>query len=430
MHYLAAILIAVVIWALDPAKLASGDTGPTSALDLDIGTLKRWDFLAFDPEYDSNRALREARLDELEARLFEAQAAGNAIACSNQIFIEAQWLLHYTADWPRLDRRLDDLATSLENEDQQFALQQSANDGAWGVCYEEWFHKLDASIDGLNELVEQGGSPMHEFIFLKPIGSSDALIAYLNRLLVSDVASTGRDNRDELGAVTAVLSQILFKKRLRKMFDKHVKGLELTDAYMDAYRGFLDSWQDSRTGYWGAWYRSGGKVRKSADLSFTYHTVTYRHGQVRYLPQIVETTLAIKDKTYPYGWLHDGKYNNHNNYDIVRIFGFGWHVMSQAQREAARVEISALLDWAVSESLRPDGSFVVDLTFYNRISDVYYYGVSFLDAAGYWHKSKRFWTDADFPEAATLCRTIRSRLESLNLDDASSEAALEKLEIC
>jgi hypothetical protein len=238
--------------------------------------------------------------------LLAAQAGGNAMACSDQIYIEAKWLLHHAADWPRLDRRLDELESSLENRDQHFALRQSPENGAWGACYEEWFHKLDASIDGLNALVEQGAAPEHGFAFLDPIRTPERLIAYLDRIRVSDIARTGRDTRDELGSVTTVLSQILFKKRLRKMFAKHVRGFALTDAYIEAYQRFLDSWQDAETGYWGAWYRFDGKILKSADLSFTYHTVTYRRGRVNHLPRIVETTLAIKDTAYPYGWLHDG----------------------------------------------------------------------------------------------------------------------------
>ena len=33
--------------------------------------------------------------------------------CSNEIYLEAKWLHRYTADWHRLDRRLDDLDKSL-----------------------------------------------------------------------------------------------------------------------------------------------------------------------------------------------------------------------------------------------------------------------------------------------------------------------------
>jgi hypothetical protein len=105
--------------------------------------------------------------------------------------------------------------------------------------------------------------------------------------------------------------------------------------------------------------------------------------------------------------------------------------MSVQQRNAVRAEIGSMLDWAVGESLRADGSFVVvDPTFYNRASDAYYYGVSFLDKAGYWDKSKRFWTDVDFPEAKTHCRAIKGRLETLGLEGESAEAALEKLARC
>ncbi len=425
-----AFLMAVLWPALAPAAAAQDDAGLEAALAVDFESLRAADFRAFDPQYETNKALRKKRFRELEKRLLDAQAAGRDLPCSDQIYIEAKWLFGYTADWPRLDRRLSDLAGSLENPDQAFAHRQSPDDGAWGACYEEWFHKLDATIDGLNELAEQGRSPEHPFTFLNRIGTTDGLIAYLSRLLVSDIAHTGFDLREELGTVTAVLSEILFKEDLRRLFDRHATGLKISDAYVAAYRGFLDDWQDPRTGYWGAWYRSGQVVYKSADLSMTYHTVHYRHGQVEDLAKIAGTTLAVKQRAYPYGWLHEGLPNDHNSYDVVQLFRYGWPDMSEAQKTTARSEIGRLLDWTLTQSLRPNGSFVVDPSFYDRASDAYYFGVSFLAAAGYWDKSRRFWTDAAFPKARETCQAIKTRLEQLHFDDQSAAAALRELADC
>ena len=69
------------------------------------------------------------------------------------------------------------------------------------------------------------------------------------------------------------------------------------------------------------WYKSGGHIYKTTDLSITYHTIAYRNGQVNYWPRIIDTTLRISDDPYPYGWLHDGHFTNHNNYDVARICG-------------------------------------------------------------------------------------------------------------
>ena len=53
--------------------------------------------------------------------------------------------------------------------------------------------------------------------------------------------------------------------------------------------------QHPRTGYWGPWYRIGGKLLIVQDLSFTFHQINYRQGNVELWPQIIETTLNIKD---------------------------------------------------------------------------------------------------------------------------------------
>ncbi|MCP4327729.1 MAG: hypothetical protein GY791_04745 [Alphaproteobacteria bacterium] len=301
---------------------------------------------------------------------------------------------------------------------------------AYDADYERNREVRQRGLDGLNELSEQGRPPEHDLGFLDRISSPNALLAYLEALRVSEIASTGRDNRDELGAATTVVSQVLFKSNLRRLYREHGRSPGIDHSLAGVYRGFLDSWQDSRAGYWGAWYISRGKLYRSADLSFTYHTVAYRRGQVNYLDRIVRTTLEIKDRDYPYGWLHRGRYNNHNNYDVVRIFALGWPLLSESEKALTAQQIGELVHWTVSQSLASDGSFVVDQTFYNRTSDAYYFGVSFLDAAGYWDNAKRFWTDADFPEAIATCRAIKARLEFLALEGESAVSALRKLRAC
>ena len=65
------------------------------------------DFMAFDPAYKARRVLAGERLQALAERLAAVQATGNAMACSNQIFLESKCLYPYTADWPRLEAGLD-----------------------------------------------------------------------------------------------------------------------------------------------------------------------------------------------------------------------------------------------------------------------------------------------------------------------------------
>src|SRR6476661_6112773 len=87
------------------AKLLSGDEAKKLVLE---------DFIRFDPHYAETRERLGNRLDSLGQELAKLQAAGNQMECSSEIYFEAQWLRHYTADWPRLERRMVDLAKSLD----------------------------------------------------------------------------------------------------------------------------------------------------------------------------------------------------------------------------------------------------------------------------------------------------------------------------
>lgn len=115
----------------------------------DVETLIERDFIAYDANYLERKTEFGQPLHDLARRLTAKQMAGNDMACSNQIFVEAKWLYHYTADWPRLDRQLRRLETSLENPDQEFANRQSPEDGSWGVCYDEWFLRVEATFTAL-----------------------------------------------------------------------------------------------------------------------------------------------------------------------------------------------------------------------------------------------------------------------------------------
>lgn len=427
---LALVLVLVIEAGFSPAQqaISADSTQPTHQGFTNIEAIIEHDFAHYDPNYVVARARYADRLKPLTARLVALQEQGKGMACSEQILIEARWLLEHTTDWARLDAQLGRLAQSLQSTDQAFATGQSPQDGAWGLCYEEWFLKLDATIDALNDLADRGEAPRYPLGFLQRIGSTGSLLTYLEGLLVSNIAETGIDQRDELGAVTGALSQMLFKDHLRRFIEVNVEGFVLASAYVEAYRGFLDSWQDPATGYWGAWYRSDGKLYKSADLSLSFHTISYRRGNVQRWPEIVDTTFAIKTFEYPYGWMHNDAYNHHNNYDVVKILRYGWPHMSDAQRQRARSELEAMLEWCLTGPMEPDELFATDPTFYSSRGNYYYYGVSFLDEIGYWDKSRQFWTYKDFPGAALLCHMIKAKLRSLDLNGPPAEAAMKKLE--
>ena len=160
------------------------------------------------------------------------------------------------------------------------------------------------------KIVEMDGDEMAKVIF--GLIRDKLVLPFVD--IKTEYFDLGLDNRDAIGAITGALSQLVYKSYLRKFVQQNVKGFDLTPEYIAAYTKFLDDWQDPETGFWGEWYQSGGKLYKSCDLSLTFHTVSYRKGKVNHIDQLIETLFAIKEKTYPFGWLWDGHFNNHNNY--------------------------------------------------------------------------------------------------------------------
>lgn len=395
--------------------------------EFDVENILTDQFVIHDPIYEASKKALSEGVRLLTEQVMELQKSGVNTDCSDQILIESRWLLEHTDNWDRLEKNIAKLSESLKILDQSFATEQSPTDGSWGRCYDEWFLKLDATIDALNDLMDQDIPPKYALTFLGKIENYEFLEAYLNRLLVSNIAVNGIDHRDELGAITGALSQMFFKKKMRNFIKGNVNVYTVGDDYIERYRRFLDSWQDPRTGYWGAWYRIHGKVHKTADLSLTFHTISYRKGNVDKWSKIIDHTLASKLNEYPYGWMHNGSYHHHNNYDVVKIFRYGWPHMTGLQRSKVRAELDEMIQWCLRMPMTSDSLFAVDSTFYSNPANYYYYGVSFLDEIGYWNKNRRFWTTREFPEAHDLCRSIKSKLTSLKFNTGSSRSAMNKL---
>ena len=416
----------------DTVSRGSADDAPRNS-GAEITAMIRADFVRYDSHYEERKTSFGSRLHSLAQELAALQASGNDMPCSTQIYLEAQWLFQYTADWEQLDQKLNKLKESLGNRDQSFAQQQSAQTHLWGICYEEWFPQAEEALAWLDKLYEQDRAPEYRIEFPERLRTSASLRAYLDGLLVSDISATGRDNRGELGSITTSLSRVFFKSHFHRYLLQRVAPREADanerqpGSLPEVYENFVRWWQDPQTGYWGPWYRFNGRTYKSADLSITYHIIVYRSGRVSYWPQIIETTLRIKSEPYPFGWLHNGNLNNHNNYDVVRILKSGWPYMTGKQRLEAAKEIGRMLNWTLTQSLNRDGSFKSDPTFFSSVPADYYFGVSFLDQVGYWDVSNRFWTSETFANNSAVCTLIRSRLLALGLKDPQAMNALEKL---
>ncbi len=117
------------------------------------------EFEAFDPNYRERRQHYAERLEALAARIATEQAAGNTLQCSEQMYLEAKWLLGYTANWDALEDKLERIERSLQDKSQDFASEQSPVDGFWGLCYDQWFMRVGATATAFGLLASQEGNP-------------------------------------------------------------------------------------------------------------------------------------------------------------------------------------------------------------------------------------------------------------------------------
>jgi hypothetical protein len=235
---------------------------------------------------------------------------------------------------------------------------------------------------------------------LDRINSPEKLTVYLMPLSVSDISRTGQDNWLQFNMSLADLIRWVIRDRPDD-FDPRLKK-----TLMDLVLRF----QDPETGYWGQRYVINGREQFVPDLSTTFHIVTYLNDKVPRLDKIVATTLATKNLDSPVGWLWKGQNYNHNNMDVLFLLRFGWPVGGAEQKKAIAAGIQSMLDRCLTESLQPDGSFKhLEADF--SIEEATYFGVDFLYNAGYFSKSKRFWTDQDFPQAEEVRQRIVAFIE-------------------
>lgn len=363
------------------------------ANDLHRNTNIRADMAVFDPHYKALMAQRRLTLIPLEKRVSEEEAQGRKVTCSYQILTETRWLMGYTADFRRIDKRLDDLKESLAHpEKEALAELEDPKDGSWGGCYTEWFERLDISYDMLQMEMARGTVPRYRMSLLDRINSPGKLKAYFASITTSDVAHTGLDNRKELNAAFIDLIRLINAgEPAGYPWNPHLKQtvMELT----------LNTYRNQKTGWWGETYIHNGKREYIDDLSMTFHIVCALQGKVALLDRLATTLFAVKDLDYPVGWREHGVQSNHNNMDVIVLMRASWKSMTNAQRQRAAEEIREMLHWCLTESLQPNGSFLRGDGEDESIEEAEHFGVAFLARIGYFDKTNRFWTDKNFPAA-------------------------------
>lgn len=367
-----------------------------------------------------NRAYR-GELNQIHAQMHRRMAKGENLMCSAEIFREAHWLVNYTDRVDDIERRMTDLRASLDNPDQAFAGRQDPRDGSFGPCFESWIWRFQASVDPLKELALRGEKPEVPLKIWEPVDTPEEIEALFKDLLVSDLAS-GYNKRKELNLAIDSLGQLLWLDYTAAVFPEHLDR----QALAEALRRFVDEeWQDPKTGYWGAWYRDGDEIKRTNDLSITFHVLSYRGGEVNLLDELAWTTFAIRNVRYPYGWESNGLQNNHHAYDVARIVSLTWDHLDETQRAVARAHTLILAARSLHLSIEPDGDFISDP--YDTVGEAYYFGVSFLDEIDLFQRHAKRRKGIEITNTEPLRELIEKKLRQLDKSDPMVTAALRKL---
>jgi hypothetical protein len=382
-----------------------------STADRDYRALVKQAFNSYNAKYAELREVRAQRATRLGRRVYELEARGANTACSHQILTETKWLLSSTADFHRIDRRLDELQNFLDHPDlENTATQQDPNDGSWGRCYTEWFFKLDATYEHLNNDSDRARKPDFPLRLLDRVNSPDKLRGYFDGVAVSQIRKDGINRRRELNESMADLMRLILRDQPTGYpWDPRLKKV-LRDIILHQLR-------NPATGWWGERYIFADHPEFVDDLSITFHIVRYLDGDVPDLQRIVGTALALADFNEPAGWMDDGHFTDHNNMDVAVLFGFGWQAADPAQKQVMAEQIQKMLDWCLSQSLTKDGTFTQGGD--DSIEENTYFGVAFLSRIGFFDASKRFWTSREFPEA----QEIRQRITGFIAEHRDSGAA-------
>ncbi len=382
-----------------------------------------WDKAAFYWDLSGLRIAREKRLKQFNPSLKplikeinRKQAEGIAMPYSMHIYREIRWLLNFTDDTTSTRQRIEDLRQSISDpEEQQSASAQQASDGSWGKGMNVWYLRLYYSVDHLEDSL----NPKFHLAFLDRINSPEKLKARLDSDLYDDFTKTGIFNREELDETFSAIARLLHKSKL-KVYAFH----PLLDSTL---RDYVKNWQNPLTGCWGQWMVDRhGNIWKMDDMGITFHVISDLRGQVEYKDLIAKRLLQLVDLDFPAGIKFEGHFENHLNWDAVKIFRYAWPYLDTVTREKVRLEISNMLDWCLTKSYQPDGSFKIsDLD--DTMEDAYRYGVAFLSETGYFESKNRFWTSQNFPEAKSVHDKIEARLMSIGLKSSGLRDAYETL---
>jgi hypothetical protein len=224
-----------------------------------------WDFAEIHIAREKRLQQVDPVLRPLVKQITFAQAGGQDMHYSMQIYREIRWLLNFTSNLNATWSEVTALRRSLsESERQELATEQQP-DGSWALGINVWYLKLYYSVDHVEQCI---GYPKYPLIFLDRINSPEKLKAELDSDLHDDFTRTGVFNREELDETFSALARLVFE---RKRTSCYVFNPELDEAL----RSFVDRWQNAETGCWGQWLLDRhGRMWKMDDMAMTFHVVS------------------------------------------------------------------------------------------------------------------------------------------------------------
>jgi hypothetical protein len=377
-----------------------------------------WDFAKIPMARQQRLRLLNPALQPLVKEIGRRQVAGDDMHFSMHVYREVRWRLNFTPDAAGTLEEIDLLRRSLAETDlQKLAGEQQASDGSWGMGIDRWYLRLYYSVEKVRAC---HAPPRYPLKFLDRINSPQKLNAQLDSDLYDAFTKTGVFNREETDETFSAIARLLFASTPANCYAFDPKLRE-------ALLAFVRRWQNPATGCWGQWLTDrDGKVWKMDDMAMTFHVVSDLRGAVEHKGLIARRLLELDRVNFPAGILFDGHYENHLNWDAVKIFRMAWPTLDETTRREARAEIDRMLQWCLIKSYQPDGSFKVsDLD--DTPGDAFRYGIWFLQEAGYFQRKDRFWTDQDFPDADQVRRHIEARLQIIGLNDPALREAYDTL---
>ena len=377
-----------------------------------------WDFSQIPTARNRRLELVDPTLRPLVKEINRRQAAGEDMHYSMHIYREVRWLLNFTSDTAATRARVSDLRQSLtQMEEQKTAHEQQPSDGSWALGINAWYLRFYYSVDDVQEC---RSAPRYPLTFLDRINSPEKLVSQLDSDLFDDFTKTGVFNREELDETFSGVTRLLFQTLPTGCYAFHPQ-------LKDTLHAFVDRWQNPKTGCWGQWLVDRqGRVWKMDDMGITFHVISDLKGEVQHKDRIARRLLQLDRVDFPAGILFDGHYENHLNWDAVKIFRSAWPNLDDATRQQVRREISRMLEWCLTNSYQPDGSFKVS-NLDDTPGDSFRYGIWFLQETGYFQIKDRFWTDQDFPDSKAVHDRIEAKLRSIGLNDPALKEAYDTL---